>query len=122
MTYSGRKYQAKEDSWGNIRITRLSDNASAYLQGDDTNDLRDSLERLELTAYPSGPFQDYESHLDVVLDQYDTVMTVYTPETGKSGAMLEFARTNNMPVENIEVVPLSEGWITGSMPIVRKVR
>lgn len=78
MTWDGAAYRATEDRAGNITITRKYDGATAFLQGDDTLDLRESLERLEEIDYPSGPFSDIYQHRDVVLDQYDTVMEVNT--------------------------------------------
>jgi hypothetical protein len=73
-TVKGNKFSYTDDQFGNIRIVRLADGADVYLQGDDTNDLRDSLANLELIEYPSGPFKTFEEHLDVVLDQYETVL------------------------------------------------
>jgi hypothetical protein len=76
MTYQGNNYGAIVDHFGFITIVRKSDGADVLLQGDDALYLREALAQLDTIEYPSGPFQTYESHLDVVLDQYDTVLTV----------------------------------------------
>lgn len=77
MTRTGYKYRAQTDRFGNALITRLHDKASVYLQGDDAVEIESQLDALEATAqggYPAGPFEDYASHLDTVLDGYDAVM------------------------------------------------
>lgn len=77
MMRTGYKYRVQTDSFGNALITRLHDKASVYLQGDDAVEVESQLDALEATAetgYPKGPFPDYASHLDAVLDAYDTVM------------------------------------------------
>jgi hypothetical protein len=70
----GGKYESKEDRMGNFTITRKSDGASAYLQGDDANQHRADLEKLDKIKYPSGPFKNYEQHHDAIASQYDDVM------------------------------------------------
>jgi hypothetical protein len=72
---NGKRYGFKTGSWG-ITIVRLSDNATVFLQGDEEGELERQLGALDHIEYPFGPFSDYESHLDVVLDQYDSVMEV----------------------------------------------
>lgn len=77
MTRTGYNYRVQTDRFGNALITRLRDKASVYLQGDDAVEIENQLDALEATAakgYPIGPFVDYASHLDAVLDAYDTVM------------------------------------------------
>lgn len=77
MMRTGYKYRVQTDRFGNALITRLRDKASVYLQGDDAVEVESQLDALEATAetgYPIGPFPDYASHLDAVLDAYDTVM------------------------------------------------
>lgn len=74
MTLHGNYYKASEDSWGNITITRLSDGASCYLQGDDAIAFRDDYCGLEDIVYPSGPFKTPEEHVDACLSEYDTVL------------------------------------------------
>lgn len=78
MTRTGYIYRVQTDRFGNALITRLHNKASVYLQGDDAVEIESQLDALEATAeqgYPTGPFADYASHLDAVLDAYDTVMT-----------------------------------------------
>ena len=78
MTRTGHIYKVQTDRFGNALITRLSDKASVYLQGDDAVEIESQLDALEATAekgYPIGPFRDFESHLDAILDPYDTVMS-----------------------------------------------
>jgi hypothetical protein len=77
MTRTGYNYRVQTDRFGNALITRLKDKASVYLQGDDAVEIESQLDALEATAekgYPIGPFADYASHLDAILDAYDTVM------------------------------------------------
>jgi len=74
MTYNGNKFAAIVDRMGRITVVRKSDGADVFLQGDDTLDLHKSLLKMESIEYPIGPFQTYEEHLDVVLDQYETIM------------------------------------------------
>jgi len=68
MTYKGNKFGAIVDRSGSITIVRKSDGATAFLQGDDTLDLHESLAKMDSIEYPIGPFQTYEQHLDAVLD------------------------------------------------------
>jgi hypothetical protein len=77
MTRTGYKYRVQTDRIGNALITRLSDKASVYMQGDDAVEIESQLDALEATAengYPIGPFVDYASHLDAILDAYETVL------------------------------------------------
>ena len=74
---TGYLYRVQVDRFGNALITRLKDRASVYLQGDDAVEIESQLDALDATAekgYPIGPFVDYASHLDAILDAYDTVM------------------------------------------------
>jgi hypothetical protein len=78
MMRTGYIYRVQTDRFGNALITRLKDRASVYLQGDDAVEIESQLDALEATAekgYPVGPFADYASHLDAVLDTYSTVMS-----------------------------------------------
>jgi hypothetical protein len=78
MMRNGHLYSVWTDRFGNALITRLQDRASVYLQGDDAVEIESQLDALDATAekgYPIGPFKDYESHLDAILDAYDTVMS-----------------------------------------------
>lgn len=77
MMRTGYRYRVQTDRFGNALLTRLKDKASVYLQGDDAVEIESQLDALEATAqggYPVGPFEDYASHLDAVLDAYDAVM------------------------------------------------
>lgn len=77
MTRTGYRYRVQTDRLGNALLTRLKDKASVYLQGDDAVEIESQLDALEATAekgYPIGPFPDYATHLDAILDAYDTVM------------------------------------------------
>jgi hypothetical protein len=74
MRYNGNVYKLDTDVIGNITITRRHDGASCFLQGDDTNELYLSLDALDNTVYPSGPFKNYKAHLDAVLDAYESVI------------------------------------------------
>ena len=77
MIRTGHKYSVKTDRFGNAEIVRLRDNASVYLQGDDAVEIESQMDALEATAengYPIGPFADFESHLDAILDAYDDVL------------------------------------------------
>jgi hypothetical protein len=79
MMRTGYKYRVQTDRLGNALITRLHDKASVYLQGDDAVEIESQLDALEATAekgYPIGPFVDYASHLDAILDAYDTVLSL----------------------------------------------
>lgn len=74
MTYHGNAYTVLDDAQGCMVITRLEDGKSCFLQGDDTNELRESITHLESITYPCGPFKSFEQHLDVICDAYDDVM------------------------------------------------
>ena len=78
MTRTGYLYRVQTDRFGNALVTRLSDKKSVYLQGDDAVEVESQLDALEASAetgYPKGPFEDYASHLDAVLDAYSEVMS-----------------------------------------------
>ena len=70
----GNKFSAIQDRIGNWTITRLSDGASVYLQGDDAIEFSDNHRILDAITYPSGPFKTYEGHVDACLDAYTDVM------------------------------------------------
>ena len=74
MEYIGNVYTATSDRRGNITIVRKYDAASCFLQGDDAADLQASIERLESEQYPIGPFPNFATHLDAVLDAYESVI------------------------------------------------
>jgi hypothetical protein len=74
MTYEGNVYTVSDNRWGNITITRKHDGANCFLQGDDSNDLRASIARLENEYYPVGPFVNFAQHLDAVLDAYESII------------------------------------------------
>ncbi len=77
MIKTGYMYRVQTDRFGNALITRLRDRASVYLQGDDAVEVESQLDALAATAqagYPIGPFADYASHLDAILDAYDTIL------------------------------------------------
>lgn len=76
MVRIGHKYSLKTNGFG-AEIVRLHDGASVFMQGDDAVEIESQMDALEATAetgYPKGPFADYESHLDAILDAYDTVL------------------------------------------------
>src|ERR1700690_1959342 len=71
MTHTGYNYKVQTSRFGSALITRLRDGASVYLQGDDAVEIESQLDALEATAaqgYPTGPFVDYASHLDAILE------------------------------------------------------
>jgi hypothetical protein len=72
----GNKFSAVEDRMGNWTITRLSDGANAYLQGDDAVEFADNHRILGAIEYPSGPFKTAEEHIDACLDAYEAILTV----------------------------------------------
>ena len=74
MEYIGNVYTATSDRWGNITIVRKHDAADCFLQGQDANDLQACIDRLETEQYPIGPFPNFATHLDAVLDAYEPVI------------------------------------------------
>ena len=68
------QYSAEIDRFGNVEITDNDTGKSCYLQGDDSIDLRDTMEYMEDIEYPSGPFTCYEMHLDVILSDYSDIL------------------------------------------------
>ena len=70
----GNHFSAIEDRLGNWTITRFSDNASVYLQGDDAVEFADNHRILDAISYPSGPFKTYEEHVDACLLYYTVLM------------------------------------------------
>ena len=74
-TMRGNKFSATRDRMGNWTITRLSDMASVYLQGDDAVEFTDNHRILDAIEYPSGPFKTAAEHIDACLDAYETIMT-----------------------------------------------
>jgi hypothetical protein len=70
MRLSGNHYSAKDDSWGNVTITRRSDLATIYLQGDDATEFIDNHRILNAIEYPSGPFATLAENVDACLDDY----------------------------------------------------
>lgn len=70
----GNHYSAVQDRQGNWTITRFSDMAQCYLQGDDAIEFTDNHRILDAITYPSGPFKTYEEHVDACLDMYDPVL------------------------------------------------
>jgi len=70
----GNHYSATQDRMGNWTIRRLSDMASAYLQGDDAVEFTDNHRILDAITYPSGLFKTYEEHVDACLSEYDTIL------------------------------------------------
>lgn len=65
--HTGPRYQV--DSWGNgaaYALTRISDGASCFFQGDDANIFRAELDADVETAYLEG----------TLLSAYDDIMTV----------------------------------------------
>jgi hypothetical protein len=76
MIYDGIKYRAVIGNIG-ATITRKSDGASVFMQGDDAVEVESQMDALDATAekgYPVEPFQTYAHHVDAVLDAYDSVM------------------------------------------------
>ncbi len=83
MVRTGHKYRVQTDRFGNALIVRLHDRANVYLQGDDAVEIESQLDASEATAsngYPAGPFEDYASHLDAMLDAYDAVLQLFGKE------------------------------------------
>ena len=79
MIYDGNKYKAVIGNIG-ATITRKSDNAEVFMQGDDRDEIESQMDALDATAekgYPIGPFKSYEQHIDAILDAYDDVMRNY---------------------------------------------
>lgn len=71
MILKGNYFTAKEDKLGNVVITRLSDLATVYLQGDEAVEFIDNHRILDATTYPCGPFQNSKEHVDALLDAYN---------------------------------------------------
>lgn len=71
----GNKFSAVQNRMGHWTITRLSDGASVYLQGDDAIEFTDNHRILDAIEYPSGPFKTAADHIDACLDCYEEVMT-----------------------------------------------
>lgn len=72
----GNNFSAVQDRMGHWTVTRLSDGASVYLQGDDAVEFSDTHRILDAIEYPSGPFETAEQHIDACLDAYESVMVV----------------------------------------------
>ena len=65
----GNKYSAVQDRLGNWTITRYADNATCYLQGDDSVSFEDEYRglspwTLQRIRYPFGPHKTAEDHID----------------------------------------------------------
>jgi hypothetical protein len=75
MSLIGNHYSAKQDRMGNWTITRLSDLASVYLQGDDAVEFTDNHRVLGAETYPNRIFKTAAEHVDACLDCYDVVMS-----------------------------------------------
>jgi len=76
MIYEGNLYKAVIGNIG-ATITRKSDGASVFMQGDDLDEIASQMDALDATAekgYPIGRFKSYAEHIDAILDAYDTVM------------------------------------------------
>jgi hypothetical protein len=74
MKLNGNHYSSKSDRFGNVTITRKSDLATVYLQGDEAVEFDDNHRILDAIDYPSGPFNTLAEHVDACLDAYDEVM------------------------------------------------
>lgn len=77
MIYDGEIYRAVIGNIG-ATITRKTDGASVFMQGDDANEIASQMDALDATAekgYPIGPFKSYAQHIDAVLDAYDSVLS-----------------------------------------------
>jgi hypothetical protein len=70
----GNKYTAMQDRMGHWTITRLSDGANCYLQGDDAVEFTDNHRLLGAITYPSGPFKTQSQHIDACLSDYDHIL------------------------------------------------
>jgi hypothetical protein len=76
VIYNGNVYCAVIGNIG-ATVTRKSDGASVWMQGDDAVEIESQMDALDATAergYPLGPFKSYEEHLDAVLSAYDEVL------------------------------------------------
>src|SRR5215475_8222075 len=67
MIYEGKFYRAVIGNIG-ATITRKSDGASAWMQGNEADQLQTVLDKLETYNYPRGPFKTLAEHTDVILD------------------------------------------------------
>lgn len=74
-TLAGNKYVAKEDRMGHVTITRKTDGASVYLQGDDAVEFLDNHRILGTDTYPNHLFKTLADHVDACLDAYDHILT-----------------------------------------------
>jgi hypothetical protein len=74
MIYDGINYRAVIGNIG-ATITRKSDGANVFMQGEDADTLQADLDKVEDVRHPSGPFKTYEQHIDALLDMYDDVLT-----------------------------------------------
>ena len=73
MQLNGIHFSARDDSHGNVTITRKTDLATIYLQGDDAIEFIDNHRILDAIEYPSGPFATAAEHIDACLDVYTEV-------------------------------------------------
>jgi hypothetical protein len=71
----GKHFTAIRDRFGNWAITRLSDGASVYLQGDDATEFEDNTRILDAMTYPNRLFKTAEDEIDSCLSEYESVMT-----------------------------------------------
>lgn len=60
--------------FGTAEITRLSDGASVFMQGDDAQEIESQLDALDASLEMHGGKFDYPRALDRMLDAYDTVL------------------------------------------------
>ena len=73
MRLNGIHFSARDDSYGNVTITRKTDLKTIYLQGDDAIEFIDNHRILDAIEYPSGPFTTAAEHIDACLDVYSEV-------------------------------------------------
>ena len=73
MRLNGNHYSARDDRYDNVTITRKSDLATVYLQGDEATEFTDNHRILDAIDYPTGPFATSAEHVDACLDAYSEV-------------------------------------------------
>ena len=73
MRLNGIHFSTRDDSRGNVTITRKTDLATIYLQGDEAIEFIDNHRILDAIEYPSGPFTTAAEHIDACLDVYSDV-------------------------------------------------
>lgn len=86
MASDTQHFTYDEDSMGNVTITNPEGTHDVFLQGDSADSLLAEIAELDKIWFrrygptrsfrrkPFGPFADYESHLDVILDAYEDIM------------------------------------------------